>query len=181
MTATIAGKRSKDVFGLAVALAIPLVAGLTGSILTSQSVSEWYPTLTKPSFTPPNWVFGPVWTALYVLMGIALFLVWKNTRNIPRKTSAITKMTLRGYNIRKLALAAFTIQLALNILWSALFFGLRSPSLAFAEIVFLWAAIVANIAIFTKISRLATLLLLPYIIWTSIALTLNLQIWILNR
>jgi translocator protein len=100
-------------------------------------------------------------------MGLALFVVWRN------KGSA-------GSSTKRLALSVFTVQLALNVLWSVLFFGLRSPSLAFVDIVILWAAITANILTFTKISRWAGVLLIPYIVWTTIALTLNLQIWILN-
>jgi benzodiazapine receptor len=161
-----------DAFRLAIAIAIPLTAGLTGSFLTSQSLSDWYPSLVKPSFTPLNWVFAPVWTTLYILMGISLFIVWRKTAE--EKDS--TKRMKRQMAI----LAAFGSQLSLNILWSALFFGFRSPLMAFVEILFLWAAIAITLMIFSKISRLAGALLVPYLAWTTLASILNLQIWILN-
>ena len=148
------------------------MAGVIGSIFTSESVSTWYQTIEKPSFSPPNWLFGPVWTTLYVLMGISLFLIW-------RATSTTTFPEDR--RDRKIAaFIAFGSQLILNVLWSFLFFGLRSPQLAFAEIVILLISIVVTIVIFSKISWLAAVLMMPYAGWVTFASFLNLQIWLLN-
>jgi benzodiazapine receptor len=163
----------KDSLRLGVSIAIPLVAGVIGSIFTSESVSTWYQTIEKPSFSPPNWLFGPVWTTLYVLMGISLFLVWRATTS----TTTSTK-DRRGRKIA--AFIAFGSQLILNVLWSFIFFGLRSPQLAFAEIVILLISIVVTIVIFYKISRLAAVLMMPYAGWVTFASFLNLQIWLLN-
>ncbi|MBU3958027.1 MAG: tryptophan-rich sensory protein, partial [Nanoarchaeota archaeon] len=124
----------------------------------------WYANLTKPFFAPSNWVFGPVWTALYVLMGISFFLVWRKGLN---------KKTKNAINI-------FGVQLALNVLWSLAFFGLKSPIAGFVVIIALWVAIAATIMKFMKIERNAGLLLIPYIIWVSIAAALNLSIVLLN-
>jgi tryptophan-rich sensory protein len=149
------------------------MAGVIGSIFTSESVSTWYQTIEKPSFSPPNWLFGPVWTTLYVMMGVSLFLVWRATTI----TSAFLKDRLRE---KVAALIAFGSQLMLNVLWSFLFFGLRSPQLAFAEIMILLISIVVTIVIFSKISRLAGVLMIPYAGWVAFASFLNLQIWLLN-
>jgi translocator protein len=149
---------------LAISIAIPLIAGAIGAIFTSESIPTWYQTIEKPWFTPPNWLFGPAWTTLYILMGISLFLVW------------------RASNAKKpAAFVAFGTQLTLNVMWSFLFFGLRSPQLAFAEILILLASIVVTIVIFYKISKLAAALLLPYAGWTAFASILNMQIWLLNQ
>jgi benzodiazapine receptor len=163
----------KDILRLGVSIAIPLVAGVIGSIFTSESVSTWYQTIEKPSFSPPDWLFGPVWTTLYVMMGISLFLIWRATTS----TTTFTK----GRHSRKIsAFIAFGSQLILNVLWSFIFFGLRSPQLAFAEIVILLISIVVTIVIFSKISKLAAVLMIPYAGWVTFASLLNLQIWLLN-
>ena len=149
------------------------MAGVIGSIFTSQSVSTWFQTIEKPSFSPPNWLFGPVWTTLYVLMGVSLFLIWRAT------TSSTT--FLKDRRIRKMAaFIVFGTQLILNVLWSFLFFGLRSPQFAFVEIIILLISIVVTIVIFSKISKLAAVLMLPYAGWVTFASFLNLQIWLLN-
>lgn len=151
---------------LVIAIAVPLaVAGLAG-VATSRGVATWYPTLAKPPFNPPAWVFGPVWTVLYVMMGIAAFLLWRHG--------------LDSEGVRA-ALAAFVLQLALNGLWSILFFGLRSPGLALIEIVMLWLAILATILLFARVDRLAAGLLAPYLAWVSFAIVLNGSLWWLNR
>ena len=137
-------------------------AGLIGSLFTAPAISTWYAELTKPSFTPPGWIFGPVWTVLYLLMGVAAFLVWRKG--------------LRHRQV-KVALWAFFGQLALNSLWSIIFFGLRNPGLAFAEIVVLWAAIIATAYLFFKVSKPAAWLLAPYLLWVSFAGFLNYSIW----
>ena len=140
------------------------LAGGIGSLATSDSLRTWYPTLRKPSWNPPDAVFGPVWTALYALMGIALYLVLR--RRMDRETRA--------------ALALFGVQLALNTLWSLLFFGRRSPGAAFAEIVLLWFAVLLTILAFRRVSVAASVLLVPYLLWVSFAAALNLAIWRLN-
>jgi benzodiazapine receptor len=162
----------KDFLRLGISIAVPLMAGVIGSIFTSQSVTTWFQTIEKPSFSPPNWLFGPVWTTLYVLMGVSLFLIWR----------AISSTTFpNDRRIREIAaFIAFGAQLILNVLWSFLFFGLRSPQLAFVEIIILLISIVVTIAIFSKISKLSAILMLPYAGWVTFASFLNLQIWLLN-
>ena len=136
------------------------VAGLAG-FATAQSVVHWYPTLAKPSWTPPGWLFGPVWTVLYILMGVAAWRVW-----------------LKGQ--ARTALWLFGAQLLLNLAWSFLFFGARSPGLGLVDIVALWLAIAATIFAFAQLSRGAALLLVPYLAWVSFAMALNAKIFLLN-
>jgi benzodiazapine receptor len=147
-------------------VAIPLLVGRAGAAVTGPTVSSWYPTLAKPDFTPPGWVFGPVWTTLYLLMGTAEYLVSR-----------------RGVEIgeRRTARVAYGLQLGLNALWSLLFFGLKSPRAALIEIGLLWLAIVLTIVAFARISKRAALLLVPYLLWVSFAAILNGEIWRLNR
>jgi len=153
------GTRSLLVFGLF--LATCFGAAYLGSVVTLPAISEWYSTLKKPSWTPPTWLFGPVWTALYLMMAVAGWLVWRQA----------------GWSR---ALAMFAIQLALNAAWSWLFFGLRRPGIAFAEIALLWSAILGTLVLFWRTSPPATGLLLPYLLWVSYAAVLNLAIWRLN-
>lgn len=134
-------------------------AGLVGSFFTFNSVNTWYITLNKPFFNPPSWIFGPVWTLLYLLMGISLYLVWAN---------------------KKVSLKWFWVQLILNSLWSILFFGLKSPTLALFEIFFLWLAILMTIKNFWKYNKTASWLLSPYLLWVTFASILNLSIVLLN-
>ena len=166
----------RDLLRLVVSIAIPLIAGAVGAIFTSESIATWYQTIEKPSFTPPNWLFGPVWTTLYVLMGLSLFLVW---RGLTSSTITTTFLENRR-SVKIVTFIAFGTQLILNVLWSFLFFGLRSPQLAFAEIMMLLASIAVTIVIFSKISKLAAVLMLPYAGWVTLASFLNLQIWLLN-
>ncbi len=142
-----------------------LAIGFLGSIATTPAIPTWYSTLNKPSFNPPNWIFAPVWTTLYVLMGISLYLIWK-----------------KGFKNKenKMAIQVFLIQLGLNLIWSFLFFGFQNPLLAFFEIIILWGAILLTIIKFYKISKISAYLLLPYILWVSFASFLNLFIVILN-
>jgi tryptophan-rich sensory protein len=128
------------------------LAGIIGSVFTAPAIAGWYTTIAKPELNPPAWVFGPVWTTLFALMGIGAFLVWK--QGLERRDVRI-------------ALGIFVGQLALNTLWSILFFGLQSPGVAFVEIVVLWLAILATIVAFARISRPAAWLLVPYILWVS--------------
>ena len=150
---------------LIVSITICLFAGFLGSFFTIPAIPTWYATLAKPSFAPPNWLFFPVWTTLFVMMGISLYLVWRRG--------------LEGQQVKN-ALVIFAVQLILNVLWSAAFFGLRSPLSGLIEISILWISIAFTIMIFMKISRTAGLLLIPYIIWVSFAATLNFMIWRLN-
>lgn len=151
---------------LVVAIALPLVVGGLSGSATAGGVSTWYPTLVKPPFNPPAWVFGPVWTLLYIMMGVAAFLVWRQG------------MAVEGV---RLALAVFVIQLALNGLWSILFFGLQAPGWALVEIILLWLAIVATLVLFWRMVPAAGLLLFPYLAWVSFATVLNASLWWLNR
>ncbi len=154
-----------DILRLITSIVICLTAGALGSFFTTPAISTWYATLIKPSIAPPNWVFFPVWTALFIMMGISLFLVWK-----------------KGFQDHqvKAALSVFAIQLILNILWSAAFFGLRSPLAGLIEIIILWVAILAMILRFMRISKVAGLLLIPYIMWVTFAAMINFLIWSLN-
>jgi tryptophan-rich sensory protein len=138
-------------------------AGL-GAAATATSVDGWYQTLTKPSWNPPDWLFGPVWTALYLMMAVAAWFVWRG----------------HGWKAARSALIWFGIQLSLNVLWSFLFFGWQRPGLAFAEIIALWLAIVATGLAFQGKSVTAAWLLAPYLAWTSFATFLNFMIWRLN-
>jgi tryptophan-rich sensory protein len=146
-------------------VAVPVVVGGIGGIFTAGAIPTWYRTLDKPSWNPPDVVFGPVWTTLYVLMGIALLQIWRMDRSRPEV---------------RLALAVFATQLALNFAWSWIFFERKEVGLAFAEIVALHASIVATIWAFGRLSPKAALLLVPYLGWVSFAAILNAEIWRLN-
>jgi len=150
---------------LVIAIVASQLAGLIGSVFTISAIPTWYAAIQKPSFSPPNWIFGPAWTTLYLLMGVAAFLVWRH--GFERKEV-------------KTALTIFGGQLVLNTLWSIIFFGLHNPLWAFIEIIVLWLAILGTIIVFYKISRPAAYLLLPYILWVSFASVLNFSILILN-
>jgi tryptophan-rich sensory protein len=147
--------------GLVLWIALSLSAGLIGSRFMP---GEWYAGLAKPSWNPPNVVFGPVWTVLYLAMGVAAWLVWKRA----------------GFQGAPWALGLFGVQLALNALWSFLFFGLQAPFVAFVEIVVLWLAILATTVAFWRVSTAAGVLLLPYLAWVAFAAALNLTLWRLN-
>lgn len=150
---------------LVIAIVVSESAGIIGSVFTTPSIPTWYAELAKPALNPPAWVFGPAWITLYFLMGVAVFLVWR--RGLGQKEV-------------KTALAIFIGQLALNTLWSIIFFSLHNPFWAFIEIIILWLAILWTILAFYKISRPAAYLLLPYILWVSFAAYLNYSIWMLN-
>ena len=152
---------------LSISILIPLVIGLTAGLFTRNGLQNWYVHLQKPWFNPPNWLFGPVWTLLYILMGIALYLVWKQSPlEVPGRNNA---------------LAIFAIQLLLNFCWSFFFFNLHSPALAMVDIVLLWMTILLTILSFGKISSTAAWLLVPYISWVSFAAILNGYILALNK
>jgi translocator protein len=164
-------------------------AGIVGSFFTAPAISTWYASLIKPSFAPPNWVFAPVWTALFFLMGVSLYLVWAKNFKIPvseNKTPAkkawnpISEKLWSGAWKEENVVAIFSLQLILNILWSALFFGLKMPAAAFAEILMLWAAILYTIVNFYRVSKPAAYLLIPYLVWVALASALNFSIVWLN-
>lgn len=140
---------------------LSLSAGFIGSFFTFDSISTWYQTLNKPFFSPPNWVFGPVWTTLYILIGISAYLAYKSKAN-------------------NYVMKIFGLQLILNALWSILFFGFKNPALAFIELIFLWASIAYMIKLFYKYDKVSAYLLIPYILWVTFAGLLNLSIALLN-
>lgn len=165
MSTTVADRRpARELMALVAALALCFAVAALGGYWTSLGLGAWYEGLRKPSWTPPNRVFGPVWTALYAAMAVAAWLVWRR----------------RGTHRVALPLGLFGLQLAMNLAWSGLFFALRSPGLAFGEIVPLWAAILATTVAFGRASRAAGWLMVPYLLWTSYAAALNLALWRLN-
>lgn len=157
--------KMKDAVLLVISILICQCAGFVGSLFTRPSIPIWYVALVKPPFTPSNGIFSPVWITLFLLMGISLFLIWR--RGLAEKTVRV-------------ALIFFGVQLLFNILWSALFFGLRSPLAGFIDIIVLWITIALTIFYFLKISKTAGVLLIPYIVWVSFAAVLNGYIWRLN-
>jgi translocator protein len=168
-----------DYVKLAGSIGLSLMAGIIGGVFTSQSIPTWYATLTKPDWNPPNWVFGPVWTILYILIGISLYLLWTTNPKTPLIKKLLHKAG-EGSQTKKTALTLFAIQLVLNTLWSIIFFGLKNPGLALIEIILLWFAIAATIHYTAKLNKLAAYLLVPYILWVSFATILNLAIVTLN-
>jgi len=153
--------RKRSIGALVILLVISFIPALLGSMFRPDA---WYESLIKPALNPPGWIFGPVWTFLYITMGIAAWLVW-----------------LRRHNVRiQFALALFYIQLFFNGLWTFLFFGLRRPELAFVDILILWLAIACTLMAFWQKSRTAGLFLIPYLSWVSFAVYLNFELWQLN-
>ncbi|MCW3093202.1 MAG: tryptophan-rich sensory protein [Ferruginibacter sp.] len=150
---------------LIVSILIPLLIGGVAGFFTSTGVNGWYADADKPPFNPPNWIFAPVWTILYIMMGLALWLVWKNSGK------KLVKQT---------AIFLFSFQLALNFAWSFIFFYAHQPGWAFVEILLMWAIIMLTIIWFGKISPAAAWLMVPYIWWVSFAALLNFYIWKLN-
>ncbi len=157
--------KGADICKLIIAVLVCQAAGFIGSIFTRPAIPTWYAGLLKPRFMPPDWVFGPVWISLYLLMGIAAFLVWRRGLH---------------HQVVRRGLAFFGVQLVLNALWPFLFFGLRSPLAGLIGISILGIAIILTDRSFLKASRTAGLLLLPYFLWVSFATGLNLSIWWLN-
>lgn len=154
---------NNKIFRFAVSLSICQLAGVIGSVFTASTVSTWYSTLIKPSFTPPSWLFGPIWILLYFLMGTSLYLLWQNKAKDKKKSLII-----------------FGIQLILNVCWSFLFFGLKSPLYGLIGILFLLAAIILTIAFSYRVSHYAVIALIPYLVWVSFATILNYVILSLN-
>ncbi|MCE5272283.1 tryptophan-rich sensory protein [bacterium] len=160
------GLSTVDSFRLLLSLFLCLGAGVIGSLFTRPAIPVWYQGLKKPSLTPPGWVFAPVWVTLYLLMGLALFLIWRK---------GISTGGVRP------ALAAFALQLALNAAWSGLFFGLRSTRAGLTGIALLWVALALTIYLFLQLDPVAAALLLPYLLWVSFAARLTWGLWRLNR
>ncbi|MDQ7814578.1 MAG: TspO/MBR family protein [Patescibacteria group bacterium] len=157
--------RPKNILVLVAFILLCEAAGAIGSIFTASAIPTWYATLVRPSFAPPNWLFGPVWTTLYALMGISLYLVWSS-----------------GWKRRevKIAVSVFLVHLALNAAWSWMFFGLRSPITGLIGIIGIWVFIVALFFLFRRIKPLAAYLLIPYFLWVSFASAVNFELWRLN-
>ncbi len=157
--------KGSNILKLVVSILLCQCAGIVGSVFTAPAIPNWYAALQKPAFTPPNWLFAPAWITLYLLMGIAAFLVWR--------------AGLGNQSVRT-ALIIFLVQLVLNSLWSVVFFGIQSPLCGVIVIVILWLMILLTIFKFARISAAAAWLLVPYILWVSFASALNISIWILN-
>lgn len=153
-----------NIIKLIVSLFLPLCVGVVAGIFTSQAVPTWYATLNRPFFNPPNWVFGPVWTTLYILLGISFFLIWKE----------------EATKARDLAIKVFLIQMLLNFAWSFIFFYFNLIGAALIEIILLWISIALMIYLFYKIKRFAAYLNIPYFLWVSFATILNAGYYFLN-
>ncbi|MGV8879311.1 MAG: TspO/MBR family protein [Sphingobacteriaceae bacterium] len=156
--------KGKKILALVLCISIPVALGAITGIGTASGVDTWFKTLNKPSFNPPNSVFAPVWTVLYMLMGISLYLVWQSPEG----------------KARRKALNIFVIQLLLNFSWSFIFFYFRQTGWALTEIVVLWCCIIAMIMLFYRVSKKAAVLQIPYLLWVSFAMALNAAIWRLN-
>jgi len=154
-----------QIIKLIVSIFLPLGLGTIAGIFTAQSVPEWYATLNRPSFNPPNWIFGPVWTTLYILMGISLFLIWKQDMS----------------KERNLAILVFMLQLLFNFGWSFIFFYFNMIGFALIEIILLWISIVIMLVLFYKIKPIASYINIPYLLWVTFATVLNGSYYFLNR
>lgn len=155
---------ARNLLGLVTCLAACYAAAVAGGLFTVGSIGDWYSTLAKPAWTPPAWLFGPVWTVLYGLMAVSVWLVWLR----------------RGQQPVRWPIMAFTLQLILNAAWSPLFFGLHSPGIALVDIAALWTAIVVTVCLFFRARVVSGILMLPYVLWVSFAAALNFAIWQLN-
>lgn len=156
----------EDAFKLIISIVASFAAGGIGSLFTFKTIPTWYQGLKKPPYTPPDWVFGPVWTALYIMMGISVFLIWQKGLAVDGATLAFT---------------LFWIQLVINTSWSIIFFGTKSKGGGLITIIVLWLLILATIIASFQVAIWSGVLLIPYIVWVSIASYLNLGIWLLNR
>jgi tryptophan-rich sensory protein len=171
-----------------ISILICLFVGWVGSLFTLPSITTWYAGLVKPTFSPPNSVFGPVWTVLYILLGIALFLVWRRDWQVSnhileyrhKPWNKFSQRLWTGEWQRRNIIIVFSIQLLLNLLWSYIFFNLKMPGWAFFELVALWCSIVCVMVNFYRVSKVAAWILLPYLIWVSFAGVLNFAILMMN-
>lgn len=152
---------------LAIAVVATELVGASGAVFTSMGLESWYPSLVRPDIAPPNWVFGPVWTTLFALMGIGVWLVWKQATGEQARAARV-------------ALAIFVVHFAVNLAWSGVFFGLQSLFGGLVVIVLLWLLILATMGAFARVDRRAAVLLLPYLAWVSFAGYLNYAFWVLN-
>lgn len=157
--------KKENTIKLIISIALCQAAGLIGSVFTAPAIAGWYSGLIKPGFNPPSWVFGPVWTLLYTLMGLSLYLIWREG--------------IKQKKVRQ-AVIIFIIHLAFNTVWSIIFFGFQSPAWAFVDIILLWLMIGLIIHYFWKIKKLSAYLLIPYWAWVSFAAVLNFYLWRLN-
>jgi translocator protein len=156
--------QTKQILFLLLFLLACAVVAAIGAVFTATAMNGWYQSLKRPEWSPPDAVFGPVWTILYTFIGASAWLVWR----------------ARDWHVVRSALAVWGLQLCLNLLWTVLFFGLQSPGLAFGGVVVLWVAIAATIIVFWPVSRIAAVMLVPYLGWVSFAAALNYSIWMLN-
>lgn len=156
--------KKSEIIKLIVSLILPLGLGSIAGMFTAGAVPEWYASLNRPSFNPPNWLFGPVWTILYIIMGISLFLIWKQSKS----------------KERNLAIFVFCLQQALNFAWSFIFFYFNMIGFALIEIILLWICIVIMIILFYKIKPIAAYINIPYLLWVTFATILNAAYYILN-
>ena len=162
--------RGNKILKLVMAVLICQGAGAVGSLFTVPAIPNWYASLEKPIFAPPNWLFGPAWITLYLLMGVSVYLIWLSLSN----TSGEQNIKARG------AFWLFWVHLAFNAVWSPIFFGLKNPGLALANIIIIWLLIIILMVKFWKINKWSTYLLIPYLLWVSFATVLNYFIWYLN-
>ena len=151
---------------LILSVVVCLAVGIVGSVFTSPAIPTWYMSLNKPIFNPPNWIFGPVWSLLYILMGISFYMIWEKRKKNKNAANAIK---------------LFAVQLVLNAVWSPIFFGAKNLFLSLIVIIFMWFAILKTIRAFAKVNKTASYLLYPYIAWVSFASVLNFSIWMLNK
>lgn len=156
----------RPILALAITILTVEIVGASGAIFTGQGLSMWYDTLQRPALSPPNWVFGPVWTVLFALIGIAVWLVWRGADSSPREA--------------RVAFAIFVVHFAFNIGWSAVFFGMQEIGWGLVVIGILWLLIVATMWAFGRVDRRTVLLLVPYLLWVSFAAFLNYRFWVLN-
>jgi len=156
----------RPILALALAVLTVEIVGASGAIFTAQGLATWYETLQRPELAPPNWVFGPVWTLLFALVGIALWLVWRGVESSPREA--------------RIAFGVFVVHFVFNLGWSAVFFGMQEIGWGLAVIGLLWLLIVATMWTFARVDRRAALLLVPYLLWVSFAVFLNYRFWVLN-
>ena len=159
-------KKKIDFFKLIVSVVSVLLVGFFSSFFGMSAIENWYQTLSKPIFSPPNWIFGPVWTVLYILIGVSFYFVW---------TSGVNR------DAKKRAYLVFAVQIFLNFFWTVLFFGNQMIFGALVDISLLWIAILLNIFAFYRISKISGILLIPYFLWVSFAALLNYSLWVLNK
>lgn len=158
--------RTRPLLTLALSILVVEIVGASGAVFTAQGLESWYGSLQRPALAPPNWLFGPVWTTLFALMGVAAWLVWRRANREPRAASV--------------AAVAFVAQFVFNLAWSAVFFGAQAIGAALGVIVVLWVLILATIWAFARVDRHAAALLVPYLLWVTFAGYLNYEFWILN-